>query len=186
MDSPDNCRLIIDCLLNLPLLYWASEITGDGKYKEIAEKHIHTALKNVIREDYSTWHTFYFDLNTGEPSHGATCQGYRDGSAWARGQAWGIYGIALSYGYTRKTEYIDLFRKVTDFFLKALPEDMVPYWDLEFKEGTEQPRDSSSASIAACGMLEMAKFLEEEEKTYYNGLAGKIIKSLYDTSQHLL
>ncbi len=180
MDSQDNCRLIIDCLLNLPLLYWASEITGDGKYKEIAEKHIHTALKNVIREDYSTWHTFYFDLNTGEPSHGATCQGYRDGSAWARGQAWGIYGIALSYGYTRKTEYIDLFRKVTDFFLKALPEDMVPYWDLEFKEGTEQPRDSSSASIAACGMLEMAKFLEEEEKTYYNGLAGKIIKSLYD------
>ncbi len=180
MDSPDNCRLIIDCLLNLPLLYWASEITGDGKYKEIAEKHIHTTLKNVIREDYSTWHTFYFDLNTGEPSHGATCQGYRDGSAWARGQAWGIYGIALSYGYTRKAEYLDLFRKVTDFFLQALPQDMVPYWDLEFKEGTEQPRDSSSASIAACGMLEMAKFLEKDEKAYYNGLAGKIIKSLYD------
>ncbi len=180
MDSPDNCRLIIDCLLNLPLLYWASEITGDGKYKEIAEKHIHTTLKNVIREDYSTWHTFYFDLNTGEPSHGATCQGYRDGSAWARGQAWGIYGIALSYGYTRKAEYLDLFRKVTDFFLQALPQDMVPYWDLEFIEGTEQPRDSSSASIAACGMLEMAKFLEKDEKAYYNGLAGKIIKSLYD------
>lgn len=180
MDSPDNCRLIIDCLLNLPLLYWASEITADVKYRDIAEKHIHTALKNVIREDYSTWHTFYFDLNTGEPSHGATCQGYRDGSAWARGQAWGIYGIALSYGYTRKEEYLDLFRKVTDFFLLALPEDMVPYWDLEFKEGTEQPRDSSSASIAACGMLEMAKFLEEEEKAYYNGLAGKILKSLYD------
>ncbi|WOO36631.1 glycoside hydrolase family 88 protein [Anaerocolumna sp. AGMB13020] len=180
MDSPDNCRLIIDCLLNLPLLYWASEITADVKYRDIAEKYIHTALKNVIREDYSTWHTFYFDLNTGEPSHGATCQGYRDGSAWARGQAWGIYGIALSYGYTRKEEYLDLFRKVTDFFLLALPEDMVPYWDLEFKEGTEQPRDSSSASIAACGMLEMAKFLEEEEKAYYNGLAGKILKSLYD------
>lgn len=180
MDSPDNCRLIIDCLLNLPLLYWASEETGDLQYKEIAEKHIHTTLKNVVREDYSTWHTFYFDINTGEPSHGATCQGYRDGSAWARGQAWGIYGIALSYGYTKKPEYLDLFRNVTDFFLKSLPEDMVPYWDLEFKEGTEQPRDSSSASIAACGMLEMAKFLEKDEKAYYNGMAKKIMKSLFD------
>lgn len=180
MDSPHNCRLIIDCLLNLPLLYWATEATGDRKYKEIAEKHIHTALKNVIREDYSTWHTFYFDLNTGEPSHGATCQGYRDGSAWARGQAWGIYGIALSYGYTKKEEYLDLFRNVTDFFLKHLPADMVPYWDLEFTSGTEQPRDSSSASIAVCGMLEMSKFLKEEEKEYYTGLAKKILKSLYD------
>lgn len=180
MDSPDNCRLIIDCLLNLPLLYWATENTGDVKYKEIAEKHIRTALKNVVREDYSTWHTFYFDMNTGEPSRGATCQGYRDGSAWARGQAWGIYGIALSYGYTKREEYLELFRNVTDFYLKHLPEDMVPYWDLEFTSGTDQPRDSSSASIAACGMLEMSKFLEKEEKEYYTGLARKILKSLYD------
>ena len=91
MNAPENYRLIIDCLLNLPLLYWASEETGDEKYREIAEKHIHTAINNVIREDYSTWHTFFFDMETGAPHHGATCQGYRDGSAWARGQAWGIY-----------------------------------------------------------------------------------------------
>ena len=97
MDAPENYRLIIDCLLNLPLLYWASEETGDGKYREIAEKHIHTAVKNVIREDYSTWHTFFFNMETGAPDHGATCQGYRDGSAWARGQAWGVYGCALAY-----------------------------------------------------------------------------------------
>jgi unsaturated chondroitin disaccharide hydrolase len=180
MNSPDNCRLIIDCLLNLPLLYWAAEVTGDSKYKEIAEKHIHTALKNVVREDYSTWHTFYFDLETGEPSHGATCQGYRDGSAWARGQAWGIYGIALSYRYTKKEEYIDLFKNVTNFFLDKLPEDLVPFWDLEFSDGSGEPRDSSSAAIAACGMLEMAKYLSKEDAEFYTDIAKKMMKSLYD------
>ena len=75
MDAPENYRLIIDCLLNLPLLYWASDETGDPKYRDIAEKHIHTAVANVIREDYSTWHTFFFDMKTGAPDHGATCQG---------------------------------------------------------------------------------------------------------------
>ena len=74
MDAPENYRLIIDCLLNLPLLYWASEETGDPKYRDIAEKHIHTAVANVIREDHSTWHTFFFDMKTGTPDHGATCQ----------------------------------------------------------------------------------------------------------------
>ena len=180
MDAPENYRLIIDCLLNLPLLYWASEETGDNKYRDIAEKHIHTAIKNVIREDYSTWHTFFFNMETGEPDHGATCQGYRDGSAWARGQAWGIYGCALAYQYTGRGEYIDIFRHVTQYFLEHLPKDMVPFWDLEFTDGDDQPRDSSSASIAACGMLEMAKSLSEEEAALYSRYAKQLIKSLYD------
>lgn len=180
MDEPENYRLIIDCLLNLPLLYWASEETGDDKYRVIAEKHIHTAVKNVIREDYSTWHTFFFDMETGEPSHGATCQGYRDGSAWARGQAWGVYGAALAYKYTGRKEYIGIFKNVTAYFLSRLPKDMVPFWDLEFTDGDEQPRDSSSASIAACGMLEMAKYLEEEDSQIYKKYASQIMKSVYD------
>ncbi len=180
MDAPENYRLIIDCLLNLPLLYWASEETGDDKYREIAEKHIHTAIKNVIREDYSTWHTFFFDMKTGVPDHGATCQGYRDGSAWARGQAWGVYGCALAYKYTKREEYIELFRHVTQYFLEHLPEDMIPFWDLEFTDGDEQPRDSSSASIAACGMLEMIKYMEKDEAELYKGYAQKLMKSLYD------
>ena len=180
MNAPENYRLIIDCLLNLPLLYWASEVTGDSKYKEIAEKHIHTAVANVIREDYSTWHTFFFNMETGAPDHGATCQGYRDGSAWARGQAWGVYGLALAYRYTGRKEYIDLFRHVTEYFLEHLPKDLIPYWDLEFTSGDEQPRDSSSASIAACGMLEMAKYLEEEEAEHYRMLARKLLKAVYD------
>ncbi len=180
MDAPENYRLIIDCLLNLPLLYWASGETGDRKYRDIAEKHIHTAIKNVIRKDYSTWHTFFFNMETGEPDHGATCQGYRDGSAWARGQAWGIYGCALAYKYTGREEYIDIFRHVTQYFLEHLPKDMVPFWDLEFTDGDDQPRDSSSASIAACGMLEMAKSLREGEAEVYHRYARQLIKSVFD------
>ena len=179
--NPEQYRLIIDCLLNLPLLYWATENTGDAKYREIADKHGKTTIKNVIRPDYSTWHTFFFDIKTGKPDHGATCQGYRDGSAWARGQAWGIYGLALSYRYTRDRSLIALFRKVTEYYLEHLPSDLVPYWDLEFTDGSGEPRDSSSASIAVCGMLEMAKYLEEQEKKQYTSLAKKIMKSLYDS-----
>lgn len=180
MDAPENYRLIIDCLLNLPLLYWATEETGDEKYRDIAEKHIHTAVANVIREDYSTWHTFFFDMETGAPHHGATCQGYRDGSAWARGQAWGVYGMACAYRYTRRTDYIEKFRLVTEYFLEHLPKDLVPYWDLEFCEGQTEPRDSSSAAIAACGMLEMSKYLDAEEAAHYRSIAKKLLKSLYE------
>mgnify|MGYP001369258659 CR=1 FL=1 len=180
MNAPDNYRLIIDCLLNLPLLYWASEETGDNRYRDIAEKHIHTTMKNVIREDYSTWHTFFFDMETGKPHHGATCQGYRDGSAWARGQAWGIYGCALAYKYTKKEEYITTFKNVANYYLEHLPKDMVPFWDLEFTDGDDQPRDSSSASIVACGMLEMSKYLDEKDAAVYTKLAKQMLKSVYD------
>lgn len=180
MDNMKEYRLIIDCLLNLPLLYWATEVTGDKKYADIAHKHIMTCLDNVVREDYSTYHTFYFDPETGKPSHGETCQGYRNDSAWARGQAWGIYGVALSYRYTKREEYIDMFRNITKFYLSRLPKDMVPYWDLEFGDGSAEPRDSSSAAIVACGLLEMAKYLEKDEADYYTEFARKMIKSLID------
>lgn len=180
MNAPENYRLIIDCLLNLPLLYWASEETGDVKYRDIAEKHIHTAVANVIREDDSTWHTFFFNMETGAPDHGATCQGYRDGSAWARGQAWGVYGMALAYKYTERKEYIELFRRVTEYYLAHLPKDLVPFWDLEFTDGDDQPRDSSSASIAVCGILEMIKYLEPEEAEHYRRIAYRMMKSVYD------
>ena len=180
MNAPENYRLIIDCLLNLPLLYWASEETGEQKYRDIAEKHIHTAIANVIREDYSTWHTFFFDMKTGAPDHGATCQGYRDGSAWARGQAWGIYGTALGYRYTGRKEYITEFKRVTEYFLQHLPSDLCPYWDLEFGDGDGEARDSSSAVIAVCGMLEMSRYLEEEDKKYYASTASRILAKMIE------
>ena len=181
MGAKDNYRFIIDCLLNLPLLYWASEETGQEKYRDVAEKHIRTALANVIREDDSTWHTFFMNPETGEPDHGATCQGYKDGSAWARGQAWGVYGTAIGYRYTRRPEYIEYFRRVTRYFLEHLPEDLCPYWDLSFGDGDEEePRDSSSAVIAICGMLEMSRHLEAEEAAYYTSIAGKLMKAMID------
>ena len=181
LGAPGNYRLIIDCLLNLPLLYWASEETGQGRYRAVAEKHIHTALSHVVRDDFSTWHTFFFDPETGKPSHGATCQGYRDGSAWARGQAWGIYGTAIGYRYTKREGYLPVFEGVTDYFLRHLPKDLVPFWDLEFGDGDRQPRDSSSAAIAACGMLEMARYLDGERAGHYRGMAKRLVKSLVDS-----
>lgn len=181
LNEPGNDRLIIDCLLNLPLLYWASEETGDPNYKEKADAHIHTALKVLIRPDYSAYHTFFFDPETGEPERGVTHQGYSAESAWSRGQAWGIYGIALSCRYTRKAEYIDLFDHVAGYFLEHLPKNLIPYWDFIFTDGSDEPRDSSSAAIAACGMLEMAKYLDGGKQEFYINAAKRLMKALYDS-----
>ena len=161
--NPKDYRLIIDCLLNLPLLYWATEATGNPEYAEKACKHIHTAMQCVLREDHSTYHTYYIDPETGKPSHGVTHQGNRNGSAWARGQAWGVYGVALSYRYQKNPEYIQMFRDVTDYFIEHLPDDLIPYWDFDFDTGSTEPRDSSSSPIAICGIYEMLPYLEKEE-----------------------
>lgn len=181
MGEPGNYRYIIDCLMNLPLLYWASETTGDPRYADIARRHITTSLQYSIRPDNSTHHTFFFDPATGLPSHGETCQGYKNDSAWTRGQAWAIYGTALSYRYTRNPDYLDTFRRVTAYYLSRLPSDLVPFWDLTFTaDDSDQPRDSSSAAIAACGLLEMAHYLPEEEAAVYTGTAQRFVKSLID------
>ena len=176
---PEDYRLIIDCLMNLPLLYWATEITGDPKYKKIAIAHTKTSLANLVRDDYSTYHTYHFDMETGAPLKGVTAQGYKDSSPWARGQAWGVYGLALSYAYTKDPECIDLFCKVTDFFISRLPKDLVSYWDLDFGDDSGETKDSSATAIAACGMLEMAKYLPKDKAEYYTNMAKQIAGSLY-------
>jgi unsaturated chondroitin disaccharide hydrolase len=181
--ASDNSRLIIDCLLNMPLLFWASEVTGDNIYREKAEAHIKTAMNYVIRPDNSTYHTYYFDSKTGSPVKGVTHQGNRDGSAWSRGQAWGIYGAALSYKRLKDPMYLEVFKKVTDYFLTHLPEDLIPYWDFDFDTGSNEPRDSSAGAIACCGMLEMAKYMTNEDALYYTEMAKKILKALVDRCQ---
>lgn len=178
--DPAEYRLIIDCLLNLPLLYWATEVTGDKTYAQKAENHIKTAMRCVVRDDNSTYHTHFIDMVTGEPTHGVTHQGNRNDSAWSRGQAWGIYGVALSYIYLQKDEYIDIFRRVTDYFIEHLPEDLIPYWDFDFDDGSDQPRDSSASAIAICGMLEMSKYLEKEEAEKYTHIAYRLLRALID------
>ncbi len=176
--EPSEYRLIIDCLLNLPILYWASEVTGQKRYAQMAENHIRTAMKCVLREDDSTYHTYFIDMETGEPAYGVTHQGNRNNSAWARGQAWGIYGIALSYHYLKDESYIDLFYRVTDFFIEHLPEDLIPYWDFDFDTGSTEPRDSSAAAVAVCGILEMVKYLDDEQGKKYRDAADRIMAAL--------
>jgi len=181
LDDPKAYRLIIDCLLNIPLLYWASEVTGDGKYDEVAYKHFKSTMANIIRDDASTYHTFFFDFETGEPSHGETAQGYADDSAWARGQAWGIYGTMLTRIYKDDALAIEACKKMLNFFLNRLPEDYVPYWDLVFTKGDE-PRDSSAAAIAVCGIMELIKFIPDSDpdKELYENAAINIMESLYE------
>lgn len=180
--AADNYRYIIDCLMNVPLLQWAYHETGRKEFRDIASTHTRTTLQHSIRDDGSTYHTYFFDINSGKPLHGSSCQGYRDDSAWARGQAWGVYGLALAYRFEKGQEYLTAFSKVLDFYLSKLPEDLIPYWDLSFVEGDE-PRDSSSASIVACGLLEMAQLIQKQEPQQallYQKLAKAMLKSLID------
>ncbi|MBB3110987.1 unsaturated chondroitin disaccharide hydrolase [Paenibacillus phyllosphaerae] len=162
--DPDNGgRIIIDCLLNLPLLYWAAEATGNDAYKEIALKQAELSRRYLVRGDDSSYHTFYFDTASGEPIRGGTHQGYNDGSTWTRGQAWGIYGFALSYRYTGKAEFLETAKRLADYFIRHLPEDGVAYWDFHAPLGENTSRDSSASAIAACGMLEILTHLPEAD-----------------------
>lgn len=182
LGAEDNYRLIIDCLLNLPLLYWASQVTGDEKYRDIAIRHTRTSLKNLVRDDFSTYHTYFFNSETGEPVKGVTAQGYKNNSAWARGQAWGVYGTALAWRYLKDEKCKELFKKVTDFYLANLPQDKVPYWDLSFKEEDKEPKDSSAVAIVVCGILEMCENggLTAKEQEYYKEKAYEMLESLID------
>ncbi|SHI05462.1 glycoside hydrolase family 88 protein [Clostridium grantii] len=180
-DPNQRGRMIIDCNMNLPLLYWASEVTEDPKYKQIAKSHIEQAAKYIVREDASTYHTYYIDTETGEPRFGKTHQGYSDDSCWSRGQAWGIYGFPLSYIYTKDEELLDLTKKVSNYFLNRIPEDNICYWDLIFTDGDE-PRDSSAAAIAISGLMELAKWLpkDDEMREIYMNASKYMLKSLIE------
>lgn len=176
----EQLRLIIDCMNNIPLLYWASEVTGNLKYYEAAKKHAYATMKNIIREDGSTYHTYYFNAD-GTPSHGSTHQGVSDDSCWARGQAWSVSGLPLSYKYLQDDAIIPVFEKVTNYFLNNLPGDYVPYWDLSFKDGDEEEKDSSAAAIAVCGILEMLPNIKNEKaKEVYEGAVDAMMYSLYE------
>lgn len=152
--DPKEYRLIIDSLINLPLLFKATELTGDRKYQEVAEKHYHTLINTVIREDGTTFHTYYFNHETGLPSHGATHQGNGDQSIWARGQSWGVLGIPLIESLLGNTDMPQIYQTVVDVFIENLPKDLVPYWDFDFNDEHPSDKDSSSLAVVACGLLE--------------------------------
>jgi len=155
-DPTQAGRTIIDSLMNMPLLTWAGEQTGDPRFEDAVRRHTTQLRENILRPDDSTFHTFYWDLETGEPLRGATEQGAFDDSCWARGQAWGIYGFALNHRATGDAALLEASWRCAEYFLAHLPSDGVPFWDLVYTDGSDAPRDSSSAAIAACGFLELA------------------------------
>lgn len=179
-DPAQRGRMIIDCLMNLPLLYFASEQTGDESYKKAAYAHAKQTQKYIVRPNNTTFHTYYFDVKTGEPIEGKTQQGYSDDSCWARGQAWGIYGFTLSYNHTGDYQFLETAKAVADYFISQLPKDQVAYWDLLFNDGSGQERDSSAAAIAVCGLLELAKQLPLSDPKHeeYEAVAIKIMQAL--------
>ncbi|HBC29686.1 MAG TPA: glucuronyl hydrolase, partial [Clostridiales bacterium] len=133
-DPKTSGCMIIDCLMNLPLLYWASEESGDRKYAEAAYQHAKSTAQYIVRPDASTYHTFYMDIETGKPKYGKTRQGYSDTSCWSRGQGSSIYGFSLSYAYTKDPAFLDIAGKTANYFLNRLPEDNICCWDLIFTD----------------------------------------------------
>ncbi|WP_438347623.1 glycoside hydrolase family 88 protein [Paenibacillus sp. FA6] len=179
-DAKEEGRIIIDCLLNLPLLFWASEQTGDAAYWEAAVTQAEKSRRYLIRGDDSSYHTFFFNPATGEPIGGATHQGYTNGSTWSRGQAWGVYGFALSYRYTKDPLFLDSSKRLARYFLEHLPEDTVAYWDFNAPVGADTYRDSSASAIVAAGLLELISHLEEQdpERDYFQEMLTKSMTSL--------
>ncbi|MCU0772505.1 MAG: glycoside hydrolase family 88 protein [Verrucomicrobia bacterium] len=158
MDDPDPQTAglaIIDCLMNLPLLYWAARETGQSRFSEVAFQHAETTRAHFIRSDHSVSHAFRFDPATGAPIGPANDGGFSVASHWARGTAWAIYGFALSATYTGERAHRDTALELAQVFIAQLDDEVVPVWDFRLPPGAPPVRDSSAAAIAACGLAEL-------------------------------
>lgn len=169
---------IIDCMMNLPLLFWASRESGDPRYKHIAVRHADTILKNAVREDGSVAHILSFDPETGEFIEQLGGQGYASDSAWSRGNAWALYGFAIAYRNTGDQRYLDASKRIAHHFIAALPDDAVPHWDFRVEHPEEEERDSSAGAIAASGLIEIAEHVPYAQKRIYRSAAERILHSL--------
>lgn len=180
-EGEDNSGVaIIDCLMNLPLLYWATEETGDPRFKSVASKHANTVLEHFIRHDGGVHHIIRFDPESGEKVEALGGQGYAPASAWSRGTAWAIYGLTLSYHYTGEAKYLETAKRVAHFFISHLPEDLVPDWDFRLPADIDSPKDSSAGAIAACGLLLLASKVTTAESPVYQRVGEKILESLFN------
>ena len=172
--------VIIDNMMNLELLFYASRVTGDSKYYDIAVKHADATLANHLREDGTSYHVVNYDEATGEVLHRGTAQGYSDNSTWARGQAWAIYGFTMTARETGEQRYLDAAVKTADAYLKDLPEDLIPLWDFKVgQEGytpgvrshavefQEKLRDASAGAIVCSALFELGKLSGRREYTEY-------------------
>lgn len=168
---------IIDCMFNIPLLYWASEETGDPRYKQIAMKHADTAITAFVRPDGSVNHIVEFDPFVGGVVKTYGGQGYEEGSSWTRGQTWALYGFMMSYIHTQKDEYLQTAKRIANYFIANMSDDgIIP---VDFRQPKEPKlEDDTAAAIAACGFIEMAKVVGEYEKELYLGAALKLLRTL--------
>ena len=180
-DGGWGCRTMMDSLMNAPLFSWASLVSGDQKYTEAAKDHVKTTEMYLIREDASSFHHYQFDPKDASPVNGVTLQGRSDDSCWARGHAWGVYGLPIAYSYSKADYLPELHKNITYFMLNHLPEDLIPYWDYDFVDGIE-PRDSSAALISVCGLHEMVKMLPDsaEQKKIFESAASQMLEAVID------
>ncbi|GLR20197.1 glycoside hydrolase family 88 protein [Portibacter lacus] len=183
MNWPHNT--IVDNMINLEMLFWASRNGGSKDLYEIAVKHATTTMENHFRDDYTTYHVIVYDTITGEKIKGVTHQGYADESLWARGQAWAIYGYTMTYRETGDAKFLDFAQKVTDVYLERLPEDRIPHWDFDAPNIPNEPKDASAAAIVTSALLELSGYVKDEKKsTYYRTQAEFMIQELSTDNYH--
>ncbi|REE01145.1 glycoside hydrolase family 88 protein [Marinoscillum furvescens] len=168
--------VIIDNMMNLELLFELTELTGDNKYREVAIAHADQTLKHHFREDNSSYHVVDYDASSGQVRHKHTAQGFAHESAWARGQAWGLYGYTVCFRYTKDERYLNRAIKIADFMVNHpnLPADGVPYWDFNAPNIPDEPRDVSAAAITASALVELNRYTGQK----YKSEVDKILKSL--------
>lgn len=171
-----DVKIIIDTMMNLPLLYNAE----DAMCREIAYRHAKTAAHSLMRPDGSSYHVFLMNPETGEAVEGRTHQGYRDESTWARGQGWAVYGFALSYRHTKDRQFLDIARQAAEVFIRNLPGDCIPYWDFAFSDAVPDIKDTSAAAIFICGLLALCDWVDEIQAERYRRIVRTIVRSLYD------
>lgn len=172
--------VIIDNMMNLEMLLWASEKANNPEFKRVALTHADTTLKHHYREDNSSWHVIDYDTVNGGAKGKMTHQGYADESAWTRGQVWGLYGYTVMYRQTREPKYLEMAKKIADFVLNHpnLPEDKIPYWDFDAPDIPDAYRDASSGAIAASALLELCNYVDESLSSTYIENAEKMLQSL--------
>ena len=171
--------VIVDNMMNLELLFWASKETGDQVYYNIAKKHAETTLENHFRADNSSYHVLDYDTITGAVTKRNTHQGCSHESAWSRGQAWGLYGFTMSYRETKDRRFLKKAEGIAEFILnhKHLPKDKIPYWDFDAPNIPNEPRDASAAAIIASALYELSTYSEKNGAKYKKS-ADDIIRNL--------
>jgi unsaturated chondroitin disaccharide hydrolase len=178
--KPSDFLVIIDNMMNLELLFWATKATGDSTFYNIAVNHANTTINNHYRPDYSSYHVINYNPENGAVQEKKTAQGFANESAWARGQAWGLYGFTVMYRETKHKKYLEQANKIASFILNNpnLPADKIPYWDFNAPNIPSALRDASAGAITASALLELCRYANKADGQKYFTTAETILKTL--------